>query len=202
MTKKKNDDDRVNDEPIVEQDDAEAAEAAEGDSEAEDRPDLKVVEPEEELDPEEILTRERDEYKDKWLRAVAEQDNVRKRSRRDVADVRRFTEADIVRDLLDVLDNFERAAASVTDKDDETANVKSIRSGMDLIHNRFREILVARGLEPVPAEKGQDFDPNIHEAVMRMESEDVASGAVIEVAQTGYKLGDLVLRPARVVVAQ
>ncbi|MBC8426889.1 nucleotide exchange factor GrpE [bacterium] len=198
MTKKKSDKDHEQEAQAVE------AEAVEPDTvdtvEEPDEPE--PVEPEVILDPEEVLTRERDDYKDKWLRAVAEQDNVRKRARREVVDARRFAVADVLRDLLDVLDNFERATASVTDEGDDGANLKSIRSGLEMIHNRFKEILSARGVEAVPAETGQEFDPNIHEAVMRMESEDVESGAIVEVAQTGYKLNDLVLRPARVVVAQ
>ncbi len=157
-----------------------------------------VTEPE--PDPEVLLARERDEFKDKWLRAVAETDNVRKRARRETVDARRFATADLMREMLEVLDNFERAAASADD--DADGGDDALRSGLELIHNRFREILAARGLEPVPAEPGQDFDPNIHEAVMRAESEDVPSGAIVEVAQIGYRLDDLVLRPARVVVAQ
>jgi molecular chaperone GrpE len=187
---------------IEQEDQAVESEVVDALDEADEGAEPELVEPVEILDPEEVLTRERDDFKDKWLRAVAEQDNVRKRARREVVDTRRFAVADVLRDLLDVLDNFERAAASVTEESDEGATLKSIRSGFDLIHSRFREILVARGLEAVPAETGQEFDPNIHEAVMRMESEDVESGAIVEVAQTGYKLNDLVLRPARVVVAQ
>jgi len=196
--KKKSDKDHEQEDQAVEQEVVDTVEELDESESVETEP----AEPEEILDPEEVLTRERDDYKDKWLRAVAEQDNVRKRARREVVDARRFAVADVVRDLLDVLDNFERAAASVTEEGDDSANVQSIRSGFDLIHSRFREILGARGLEAVPAETGQEFDPNIHEAVMRMESEDVESGAIVEVAQTGYKLNDLVLRPARVVVAQ
>lgn len=160
------------------------------------------VEPEEAPDPLELLAAERDAFKDKWLRAVAEQDNVRKRARRETTDARRFAVADLMRDLLEVLDNFERATASAEGAEEDEARAGALRSGLDLIHGRFREILVARGLEPVPAETGQVFDPNIHEAVMRMESAEVDSGAVVEVAQSGYRLDDLVLRPARVVVAE
>ena len=160
------------------------------------------VEPEEVPDPLELLAAERDEFKDKWLRAVAEQDNVRKRARRETTDARRFAVADLMRDLLEVLDNFERATASAEGAEEDDARAGALRSGLDLIHGRFREILVARGLEPVPAETGQVFDPNIHEAVMRMESAEVDSGAVVEVAQPGYRLDDLVIRPARVVVAE
>ncbi len=163
-------------------------------------PDEAADAPEPEPDPLEVLTGERDDFKDRWLRAVAEQDNVRKRARREVSDARRFAVVEMLRELLEVLDNFERAAASADG--DADGGAKALRSGLDLIHGRFREILKARGLEVVPAEKGQAFDPAIHEAVMRIESEDVASDEIVEVAQKGYRLEDLVLRPARVVVAQ
>ncbi len=174
----------------------EAEEAAESRAEDED------AAPAEELDVEASLISERDDFKDRWLRAVAEQDNVRKRARREVGDAHRFAVANLVREMLEVLDNFERAAASATANGASDDGSQALRSGLELIHGRFREILVGRGLEPVPAEKGQPFDPAIHEAVMRVESEDVASGEIVEVAQQGYRLNDLVLRPARVVVAQ
>jgi len=163
-------------------------------------PDETADAPEHEPDPLDVLTGERDDFKDRWLRAVAEQDNVRKRARREVSDARRFAVVDMLRDLLEVLDNFERAAASAAD--DEAEDAKGLRSGLDLIHGRFHEILKGRGLVPVPAEKGQAFDPAIHEAVMRIESDDVETGGIVEVAQKGYRLEDIVLRPARVVVAQ
>ncbi|MBU0743020.1 nucleotide exchange factor GrpE [bacterium] len=158
--------------------------------------------PGDESSAEELLTRERDDLKDKWLRAVAEQDNVRKRTRREVGDAYRFAVADLVRELLEVLDNFERAAASAAAGGESGEEPRGLRSGFELIHVRFREILEGRGLEAVPADKGQSFDPSIHEAVLRIESDDVASGEIVDVAQAGYRLNDLVLRPARVVVAQ
>ncbi len=144
------------------------------------------------------LARERDDYKDKWLRAHAELDNVRKRARREIAEAQTFAVADVLRDLLDVLDNFERAAGAATANGDAEA----VRSGVALIHGRLREILGARGLTPIPTAKGDPFDPGIHEAVMQMDGDGVESGAVMEVAQAGYRLGDLVLRPCRVVVAR
>jgi len=149
-----------------------------------------------------VLARERDDFKDRWLRAVAEQENVRKRTRREVGDARRFAVADLLRDLLEVLDNFERAAASAAALEDGDGERNGLHSGFELIHGRFREILEGRGVTVVPAEPGQTFDPAIHEAVLRVESEDVASGEIVDVAQTGYEYDDLVLRPARVVVAQ
>jgi molecular chaperone GrpE len=177
----------------------EVAEAVEPGSEA---PGEAEEAPEPELTVEQRLTLERDDYKDRWLRAVAEQDNVRKRSRREVGDARRFAVVELMRELLEVLDNFERAAASAAANGGDDEGARRLRSGLELIHDRFREILDGRGLEPVPAEKGQAFDPAIHEAVMRLESEDVAPGEIVDVAQKGYRLDDIVLRPARVVVAQ
>lgn len=150
-------------------------------------------------DPLAELARERDDYKNKWLRAHAELDNVRKRARREIAEAQTFAVADVLRDLLDVLDNFERAAGAAAAA---TGDAEAIRSGVGLIHGRLREILGARGLVPIPTAKGDPFDPGIHEAVMQMEGEGVEPGAVLEVAQTGYRLGDLVLRPSRVVVAR
>jgi molecular chaperone GrpE len=144
------------------------------------------------------LARERDDYKDKWLRAHAELDNVRKRARREIAEAQTFAVADVLRDLLDVLDNFERAAGAAA----ANADAEAVRSGIALIHGRLREILGMRGLVPIPTAKGDPFDPGIHEAVMQMEGDGVESGAVLEVAQAGYRLGDLVLRPCRVVVAR
>jgi molecular chaperone GrpE len=155
-----------------------------------------------EPDPLAVLAAERDDYKDKWLRAHAETENVRKRSRREVVDAAAFARADVIRDLLEVLDNFDRATASLDAADDESAGLEAVRSGLTLVHESLRETLRRRGLEPVPAETGQTFDPELHEAVMQMESDTVESGAIVDVAQVGYRLGDLVLRPSRVVVAQ
>jgi molecular chaperone GrpE len=146
------------------------------------------------------LARERDDYKDKWLRAHAELDNVRKRARREIAEAQTFAVADVLRDLLDVLDNFERAAGAAAAA--AGGDAEAIRSGVGLIHGRLREILAARGLVSIPTQKGDPFDPGIHEAVMQMEGDGAEPGSVLEVAQTGYRLGDLVLRPSRVVVAR
>ena len=202
MTKKKN----AAQETEAQETKTQETEALKQRVEAEDaagpRPEDEVAAVEEELSPEALLIRERDDFKDRWLRAVAEQDNVRKRARREVGDAYRFAVVDLVRELLEVLDNFERAAASAAADDENDEESKGLRSGFELIHGRFHAILTGRGLEPVPAEKGQSFDPAIHEAVMRIECDDVASGEIVDVAQTGYRLDDLVLRPARVVVAQ
>ena len=148
--------------------------------------------------PEEELAAERDELREKWLRALAELDNLRKRSRREVQDARRFAQVELLRPLLDIADNFDRAVASFGPETDVTAD--AVREGVALIHQSFRGLLRERGVEPIEA-LGKEFDPNEHEAVAQMASEDHAAGFVVEVVQPGYRFGDLVLRPARVVIA-
>jgi molecular chaperone GrpE len=153
----------------------------------------------EEPSPEEVLRAERDAFQEKWLRVVAELDNVRKRSRREVADTRRFTQADILRSLLEVQDNFERALQSSGDPSD-TGDSEGFREGIELIFQKFRGVLKDKGVKPMEA-MGAEFDPNFHEAVGQLEREDTDPGLVIEVVQSGYHFGDMVLRPARVIIS-
>jgi molecular chaperone GrpE len=152
--------------------------------------------------PLEVVTAERDELKDRWLRAVAELDNVRKRSRREVVEARRFAQADVLRSLLDVADNFERALASMAgegegDGDEAAAG---LREGVALIHQRFQAVLRDRDVTIIEALE-TEFDPNCHEAVGQAPREGTEHGTVIEVVQQGYRFGDMVLRPARVIIA-
>jgi len=161
-------------------------------------------EPEELEEPEEpcleeVMRAERDAFEGKWLRVVAELDNVRKRSRREVTETRRFTQAEILRSLLEVQDNFERALQSVGDNSD-TGESGGFRDGVELIFQKFRGVLKDKGVEPMEA-LGAEFDPNFHEAVGQLPREDTEPGLVIEVVQQGYHFGDMVLRPARVIIS-
>lgn len=146
----------------------------------------------------ELLAAERDDFRDKWMRALAELDNLRKRGRREVEDARRFAQADVLRPLLEVADNFERALQAMDGSEEATA--ATVRQGVELIHQSFRTALKDRGVAVIEA-AGQDFDPALHEAVAQVPSPDHGTGTVIDVVQQGYRLGDLVLRPARVVIA-
>ena len=152
-----------------------------------------------ELSPEEILRNERDTFEEKWLRVVAELDNVRKRARREVSDTRKFSQADILRSLLEVQDNFERALQSSADSSD-TDHGDGFREGVELIFQKFRGVLKEKGVKPMEA-LGTEFDPNFHEAVGQIEREDTDPGLVIEVVQPGFHFGDMVLRPARVIIS-
>ena len=157
------------------------------------------VEEPEEPSLEETLRAERDAFEGKWLRVVAELDNVRKRSRREVMETRRFTQAEILRSLLEVQDNFERALQSVGDNSD-TGESGGFREGVELIFHKFRGVLKDKGVAPMEA-LGAEFDPNFHEAVGQLPRENTEPGLVIEVVQQGYHFGDMVLRPARVIIS-
>lgn len=147
---------------------------------------------------EDVLRRERDEAQDKWLRAVAEMDNLRKRTRREVADAHRFAKADALRGFLDVLDNLERALQSSAAGAD-TGAPDAFRDGIELIRQRLRGVLQEQGVTTIEA-MGLHLDPAVHEAVGQLAREGSEPGTIIEVAQPGYKLGELVLRPARVII--
>ncbi len=155
----------------------------------------------EELSPLEIMRQERDLYEDRWLRSVAELENYRKRIRRELDDTRRFSVADIMRDLLELLDDFERALQSMRDRDGEKSDLDSIQAGVELTHQRLRDVLTRQGLRRIEA-MDQEFDPSLHEAIQQVEKEGTTSGQIVEVVQTGYMLHDMVLRPSRVVVAK
>lgn len=149
--------------------------------------------------PEDILRRERDLFQEKWLRSAAEMENVRKRSRRELLESRRFAQADVLRPYLDVLDNFERALQTSPGKPDNQKH-DGFREGIELIYQRFQGLFKDLGVEPIEA-LDKPFDPNVHEAVGQLEREGTASGLVIEVVQQGYQFQELVLRPARVIIA-
>lgn len=152
-----------------------------------------------EPDPLTLMTAERDDYQEKWLRIVAELDNVRKRSSRELLQSRKFAQAEVLRRFLEVQDNFERALQSVGQPTDTEAP-DSFREGVELIYQRFHDVLKEQGVELIEALEAE-FDPNYHEAVGQLPREGVDAGIVIEVVQQGYHFGDMVLRPARVIIS-
>ncbi len=163
----------------------------------------------EEVDPVEALQSEIEALqgdlaheRDKLLRTVAEMDNLRKRTRREVIDARRFSQADLLRPLLDVLDNFERALQHAPAAADDAEDAGAFRRGVEMIAHSFRQTLLDRGVWPIEVE-GREFDPSLHEAVAQQPApEGTESGTIMAEVQTGYTLDDLVLRASRVVVAK
>jgi molecular chaperone GrpE len=134
----------------------------------------------------EALQAERDELLDTLQRVQAEFDNYRKRAARD-------QQSRLVKELLPVLDDLERALEAA-----EAHEEAKLEEGVALVTRSFADVLRKEGLEEVPTEG--KFDPHVHEALLSQPSE-AEEGAVIEVLQKGYRLGDRVIRPARVVIA-
>lgn len=165
-------------------------------------------------DPLAEVQRERDAIHDRWLRTVAELDNLRRRMRREVFDARRFAEAELLRRFLEVRDNLDRAlqnmpvgegaagatAAAAGAENADAERLAGLRTGVSLTLERFEALLQESGVAKIAA-LGETFDPAIHEAVGQREVEGAESGTVVEVLQEGYALGDVVLRPSRVIIA-
>jgi molecular chaperone GrpE len=142
------------------------------------------------------LQRERDDYYDRWVRKTAEFDNYRKRVERERREQVDQGIADLLEELLLVVDDFDRALT--VDAGDGSAGY---RKGVELIHAKLNDILRKRGVRPFDA-LGTDFDPNMHQAVIHESSPDHREGEVIGELRRGYLIGDKLLRPAMVKVAK
>jgi len=132
---------------------------------------------------------------DELLRALAEQQNVVRRRRQEMESSVQFAQESLVKDLLPVLDDFERALKAM-----DGAVSDSMRAGVALVYERLVRILTAQGLEPIRP-LGEPFDPTLHDAIAQDPAPDHAPGTVVEVAQPGYRFKSRVLRHAKVVVA-
>ena len=137
------------------------------------------------------LAREHDMY----LRALADFDNYRKRVERERAAASRGGKREIMRPLLEVVDGFERALNHIDNAP------SSISEGFRALHRQLLGLLEAQGVTPLPS-VGETFNPEVHDAIGLVDSEEVEPGAVAEELQRGYRWGDEVLRPARVRVAR
>lgn len=143
------------------------------------------------------IQRQRDEYYDRLLRKTAEFDNYRKRIERDRQNMAESAAADLVRDLLPLVDDLERALKAEANAD----AAQPYRRGVELIHRQLLEILRKRGVKAIEA-VGADFDPHFHEAVSYEPAKGRGEGEVIEEFGRGYMLGDRLIRPAMVKVAK
>jgi molecular chaperone GrpE len=141
----------------------------------------------------EAVTAERDEYVDHLKRVAAEFENYRKRTARDQADFAARANERLVKELLPVLDDLGRALEAA-----EQHEEAKLEEGVRLVHRQLAELLRKEGLAEI--ETDGKFDPHVHEALLTQPSE-APEGSVIDVVQKGYRLGERVLRPARVVVA-
>ncbi|MDE3001020.1 MAG: nucleotide exchange factor GrpE [Gemmatimonadota bacterium] len=148
-------------------------------------------------DPLEEAIRESEEYKDRWIRLAAEFDNYKKRRTREFDALIQSASENLIRDLLPVLDSVARALEHRAEGEEDSDGFKQ---GVTMIMEAFPKVLERRGLSEIEA-AGKPFDPNYHEALMQMASEDHAEGVVMGVVERGYLLGDKVIRPAKVVVS-
>jgi molecular chaperone GrpE len=156
-----------------------------------------AAEPAEPADQEvdvEALVAERDAYLDHLKRVTADFENYRKRTARDQQSLVARAAERLVRELLPVLDDLERALQAAEEHEEA-----KLEEGVRLVHRQLAETLRKEGLEEVPTDG--TFDPHVHEALLAQPAE-AESGTILEVLQKGYRLGDRVLRPARVVVAE
>ena len=142
------------------------------------------------------MTTKAEEYLDGWQRARAEFVNYKKRVLRENTDIRQMARGEVIKLYLDIADDLGRALQEKPDNGDEG----TWSDGIEIIFQKLRSRLEAEGLKPMNP-LGEEFDPNIHEALMKEESEEYESGQIIEVMQEGYWIGDKVLRPALVRVA-
>ncbi|OXM86129.1 nucleotide exchange factor GrpE [Paenibacillus rigui] len=144
----------------------------------------------------EQLKQQADEHYQRLLRAQADFDNFRRRTRQEKEEFAKYASLKVVEQLLPVVDNFERALAAGKDSNDYDALLK----GVDMIFRQLDQVLAAEGLKPMEA-VGQPFNPEYHQAIMQVESDEHEEGIVVEELQKGYLLKDKVLRPAMVKVS-
>ena len=153
-------------------------------------------------DPLSLITAERDELKDQLLRAMADTENMRRRSEREAANVRKYGHTPFARDLVGAIDNLARAVESAPDNLETLDNTtKSLITGIQLSWTELQSVIEKHGIKRVEP-LGEKFDYNLHQAMFEVPTNDQPSGVVLEVVQHGYVLHDRLLRPAMVGVSK
>ncbi|MEQ8546862.1 MAG: nucleotide exchange factor GrpE [Cyclobacteriaceae bacterium] len=135
------------------------------------------------------------EAKDKYIRLYSEFENFRRRTSKEKLDLIQTANKDLMGDLIPVLDDFERAMQSITEKLD----IEAAKEGIDLIYNKFKKTLDNKGLKKMDIEKGADFNDDFHEAITQIPAGEEMAGKIVDVVENGYFLGDKVVRFAKVV---
>ena len=180
-----------------EQTELEAADAAGGSAEADPNDSTQILSV---LDK---LKAENEELKDRTLRTVAEMDNLRKRTAREMTDARTYAVSNFARDLLAVGDNLQRAIQAVPAEKRESGSeeFKALIEGVELTERELLKALTRAGVNKFNPE-GEKFDPNFHQAMFELPGLNLPNNSVAQVVQEGYKIGERVLRPAMVGVAK
>ena len=149
------------------------------------------------------LAKEVADLKDRLLRTLADMENLRRRTEREVADARAYGVTNFARDILAVADNMERAMKALDDEIREKADagVKALLDGVELTERELIKVMEKHGVKKLEPQ-GQKFDPNLHQAMFELPDPSVPAGTVVQVMQPGYTIGERVLRPALVGVAK
>jgi molecular chaperone GrpE len=150
-----------------------------------------------EVDPLESAQAEAAEYKDKYLRAHADFENAKRRLEKDKMNAVSYANESFAKDILAVMDSFENALASMENSDQESSEVlANMKEGVNLTFEQLKKILEKNSIKEVSCEG--EFNPEVHQAIMQVESDDHEEGDVVQVMQKGYTIKDRVLRPAMV----
>ena len=139
---------------------------------------------------------ERDQYKDKWARALADLDNFRKRVYREMDDERKYQSVPMLKTLLPVFDGLDRAVFAAS----QSKNFDDLLNGVQMTIKQLETALTGHGAKPIVA-KGQPFDPNLHEAISQAPSADHPPMTILQDVERGYTLHDRVIRPSKVIVS-
>ena len=171
----------------------EASDAPETAAPAEPGPDERIAQ----------LEAEKADLRDQVLRTAAEMENLRKRTEREIADTRSYAIAGFARDMLVATDNLSRALVVIPADTRENADgsLKSLIEGIEMTEREMQRLLQKNGVKPIAAE-GEKFDPHRHQAMFEVPDVSVPDGTVVQVVQTGYAIGERVLRPAMVGVSK
>lgn len=147
----------------------------------------------------EALRVERDEYRDKFMRALADTENLRKRADRDRREAENYGGSKLARDMLPVYDNMRRALQSAAEAEQEVN--KALLEGVELTMRELISVFKKHGIDPITPEIGDRFDPKLHQAMFEAPLPDTKAGDIIQVAAEGFMLHDRLLRPAQVGVS-
>ncbi len=150
----------------------------------------------EELSPLEKLQREKEELEDRLARTQAELVNYRRRTQNENAQFRKYEGLNLVRDLLPVIDNLQRAVGA----SGQASSVEDVKKGVEMVIQQFLDILASKEVKKI-ATQGEAFDPNLHEAVQQIPSDQIPAMHIAEELETGYQMSDRVVRPAKVIVS-
>lgn len=153
---------------------------------------------EEELSQEELLKEDLQKEKDKFLRLFAEFENYKRRTSKERLELFKTANQEVMTAMLPVMDDFDRALNELKRSGDE-----NLITGIELIHNKLKETLKAKGLERMEVEQGEDFDSEVHEAITQVPApSDDLKGKIVDVVEPGYKLGERIIRYPKVVTGK